>query len=121
MELTNYFRQRLAQAAAGEAALPAAFEIAIGNGGHDPDFKPLPVDPDQAALTSEIDRRAAEIVRDGTEVYARVTYDRGELDGEVVSEAGLFDEAGGMMALENSAYKLMDATSEYSVEFVLSF
>jgi phage-related tail fiber protein len=121
-KMTNVFRQKLAAQLAGGAAAPAVTHVAFGDGGHDADNRPISP-TGQNSLQHELLRSGVlEVTHPdaySTAVVGRV--ERGELVGEVISEAALVDAAGDLVAVKSFAPSWKDADKEIDVEITIEF
>ncbi len=92
----------LARARAGEIPIPKIAYIALGTGGHEPGdpTKPVPPSPDQLALENEILRKPVSIERTGNVNRYWIELGKDEANGQVITEEGLIDENGTLVAVK---------------------
>lgn len=92
----------LARARAGEIPIPKITHIALGTGGHEPGdpTKPVPPSPDQLALENEILRKPVSIERTGNVNRYWIELGKDEANGQVITEEGLIDENGTLVAVK---------------------
>ncbi len=106
-------RRKLCMAHAGDAALPAITRMAWGNGGVDGDGQPVEATGNEVGLYQEL--LSKEIASHGyvnegrTTCRYPATLEAGELDGEEISEMGLYDAEGDLVAYRTFLRKGKDA------------
>ncbi len=106
-------RRKLCMAHAGDAALPAITRMAWGNGGVDGDGQPVEATGNEVGLYQEL--LSKEIASHGyvnegrTTCRYTATLEAGELDGEEISEMGLYDAEGDLVAYRTFLRKGKDA------------
>ena len=91
-------RRKLCMAHAGDAALPAITRMAWGNGGVDGDGQPVEATGNEVGL-----------YQGRTTCRYTATLEAGELDGEEISEMGLYDAEGDLVAYRTFLRKGKDA------------
>lgn len=111
--ITAVGRKKLCMAHAGDTALPAITRMAWGNGGVDENGQPLATTGNEIGLYGELLRKDIEshaYVGDGqTTCRYTATLGAGELDGEEISEMGLYDADGDLVAYRTFLRKGKDA------------
>lgn len=118
------YRQRLARAMAGSAALKPIRYMAFGDGGHDPEtLKAIAPDPDQTTLNHELLRKQLADVthEDLLSVTGRGVVDYDELIGRAISEAALIDADGNIVGIKNFAPKVKESDERYETSVKLRF
>jgi len=120
---TNGFRKRLARHFFNGQSLPPITQMAFGDGGHKDDRTPQSPDPDQVALNHECLRKDLInlVQEDDYSVTGTGRIAKSELIGINLSEAGLLDEAGSLMAFKNFSPKIKDGDEEYDFTIKLKF
>lgn len=122
--LTTAFRERIAARNAGKSALPAFAYLAFGTGGHDPDtLEVVPVSASQTALNSEVLRKAATSINqeDSLSITVKASVAASELNGEYISECGLLDEDGNLVAVKNFSPKIKEESETYEYSITVRF
>lgn len=116
--ITNSFRQMLAARMFAEVA-----EMGFGNGGHNSDNTARTPDPAQAALASELLRKAVatKTQENACSVTATGRIEAVELEGYSISEAGLYDGSGNLLGFCNFAPKTKEADEAYDIKIMLVF
>lgn len=100
--ITEVGRRKLCKAHAGDIALPEIKQMALGNGGLNENAKPKTVTGSEISLYNEVLRRNIDSHAYGNEeatschYYLRIEKD--ELVEEVISEIGLYDAEGDLVA-----------------------
>ena len=92
----------IARARAGEIPMPQITYIALGTGGHeagDP-TKPIPPSTDQSALENEIVRKIVTSQRTNNVIKYTIELEKVEANNEVITEAGLIDNNGTLVAVK---------------------
>lgn len=111
--ITAAGRKKLCMALAGDAALPAITRMAWGDGGVDSDGQPLGATGNEIGLYNELlvkDVESHEYINDEqTTCRYQATLEAGELDGEEISELGLYDADGDLISYRNFFQKGKDA------------
>ena len=111
--ITAAGRRKLCRALAGDSPLPPLARMAWGNGGTDENGQPLATTGNEIGLYSEL--LSKEI---GSHTYPgegettcryRAVLEDGELSGEQISEAGLFDTEGDLVVYRTFLPKGKDA------------
>ena len=105
--------KKLCMALAGDAPLPVIAKMAWGDGGVDSDGQPLGATGNEIGLYNEllvkdIDSHEYTNTEQTTCRYA-ATLEVNELSGEEISEMGLYDEDGDLIAYRNFLRKGKDA------------
>lgn len=111
--ITATGRKKLCMAHAGDAPLPAVTRMAWGNGGVDGEGQPLATTGNEVGLYNELlvkDIESHKYVNDGqTTCRYTATLEAGELTGEEISEMGLYDSEGDLVAYRTFLRKGKDA------------
>ncbi len=111
--ITAVGRKKLCMAHAGDRALPAIIQMAWGNGGVDEHGYPISTTGNEVGLYNELlvkEIESHEYVNDEqTTCRYTATLEAGELDGEEISEMGLYDEDGDLVAYRTFTRKGKDA------------
>ena len=117
--ITNKRMELLAAASRGESTLAAITHIAFGDGGADSSGRPLTPDPAQEQLNNELGRYAIDEAESPVFNVSRftATIPVGELAGAEISEAGLYDADGNLVAVKNMAPRTKDG----DLQLVYSF
>lgn len=111
--ITAVGRKKLCMAHAGDALLPKIAKMAWGNGGVDETGQPIATTGNEIGLYNQLlekDIESHEYVN-GEQTTCRYTspLEAGELNGEEISELGLFDEEGDLIAYRTFMRKGKDA------------
>lgn len=111
--ITAVGRKKLCMAHAGDSELPAITKIAWGNGGIDQSGQPISTTGNEIGLYHQLldkNIESHEYVNDGqTTCRYTATLEAGELDGEEISEMGLFDAEGDLVAYRTFTRKGKDS------------
>lgn len=111
--ITVIGRQKLCKSHAGDMILPAIKYMAWGDAGVDAEGQPILTTGNEIALYNELLRKEIEshsYVADGdTTCRYTATLEAGDLTGKEISEMGLFDEAGDLIAYRTFMRKGKDA------------
>lgn len=111
--ITTIGRKKLCMAHAGDATLPVMAKMGWGNGGIGEDGQPILATGNEVGLYSELlvkDIESHEYVNDEqTTCRYTATLESGELDGEEISEMGLFDAEGDLIAYRTFMRKGKDS------------
>ena len=111
--ITAVGRKKLCMAHAGDIALPVITQMAWGSGGADETGQPLDTTGNEIGLYQELLRKDIEshvYVNEGqTTCRYTATLEAGELDNSYISEMGLYDEDGGLIAYRTFMRKGKDA------------
>lgn len=106
-------RRKLCMAHAGDAELPAITRMAWGSGGVDSDGQPLATTGNEIGLYQELMAKDIEshvYVGEGeTTCRYTATLEAGDLSGESISEMGLYDADGDLVAYRTFLPKGKDA------------
>lgn len=106
-------RRKLCMAHAGDAGLPAITRMAWGSGGVDSDGQPLATTGNEIGLYQELMAKDIEshvYVGEGeTTCRYTATLEAGDLSGESISEMGLYDADGDLVAYRTFLPKGKDA------------
>ena len=106
-------RRKLCMAHAGDAGLPAITRMAWGSGGVDSDGQPLATTGNEIGLYQELMAKDIEshVYVGGGETTCRytATLEAGDLSGESISEMGLYDADGDLVAYRTFLPKGKDA------------
>ena len=105
-------RKKLCMAHAGDIALPKIAKMVWGDGGVDENGQPKIATGNEVSLYNQLlvkDISAHSYVNDdNTTCRYEATLDKGELTGKEISEMGLLDEAGDLMAFRTFMRKGKD-------------
>ncbi len=100
--ITETGRKKLCKAHAGDISLPKISKIAWGNGGVDEEGTPKATTGKEIGLYNQLLEKEIEShsypVEEETTCRYTGTIEKGELTGESISEMGLFDEEGDLVA-----------------------
>ena len=111
--ITAVGRKKLCMAHAGDIALPVITQMAWGSGGADETGQPLDTTGNEIGLYQELLRKDIEshvYVNEGqTTCRYTATLEAGELDNSYISEIGLYDEDGDLIAYRTFMRKGKDA------------
>lgn len=106
-------RKKLCMAHAGDATLPAITKMAWGNGGVDENGQPISTTGNEIGLYNELLAKDVEshvyVNEEKTTCRYTATLEAGELDGEEISEMGLYDADGDLVAYRTFMRKGKDA------------
>lgn len=108
--LTKASRQKMAHARAGAIALPKIVGMAFGNGGVDADGNIRPPKDGQETLANELYRKPIDGYSFPSDTICRYecTLTEKELANEEISEVGLYDEDGDILAIKTFKRKGKD-------------
>jgi len=108
--ITQAGRQKIVRARAGAATLPAVAGMAFGDGGVDGQGHVITPSSSQTALSHQLLRKAIDSYTFPTTTSCRYvcTLTESELAGESISEIGLYDTEGDIIALKNFTAKGKD-------------
>ena len=107
---------------AGSGSIPAITRMAFGDGGVDAGGSPIPPSASATALNNELLRQNLDsCVASGGVLTATCTLGAGTLAGEEISELGLVDANGGMVAIKTFTKKGKDADSSQTYTVTLTF
>lgn len=115
--ITEIGRKKLCKAHAGDAALPKIMKMAFGDGGTDAGRAVIETTGKETALKKELLKRDIDshsYVGDG-EMTCRYTLrlSKADLANKSISEQGLFDEAGDLIAYKTFLPKGKDDDMEF--------
>ncbi len=106
-------RRKICMAHVGDAELPVITRMAWGNGGVDGEGQPIATTGNEIGLYNELlakDIESHEYVNEErTTCRYTATLEEGELSGEEISEMGLYDEEGDLIAYRTFLRKGKDA------------
>lgn len=95
-------RRKLCMAHAGDITLPVITKMAFGNGGVDETGQPIATTGNEIGLYNELLVKDVEkhvyVEEDQTTCRYTATLEVGELDGEMISEMGLYDADGDLVS-----------------------
>ncbi len=114
--ITIKAREDFAKAHAGDITLPKVKYMAFGNGGLDSEGNPIPATGEEVALRSELLRKEIDshsYPETTTTCRYSVRLDKTELANQVISEQGLFDENGNLVAYKTFLEKGKDDDMEF--------
>ncbi len=111
-------RKKMVQARAGETTLSKIVGVAFGSGGVDADGNVITPEGTQTALKQEILRKPVDkyTFLSDTKCRYECTLAEGELTGEYISEAALYDEEGDLVAIKNFLPKGKDSDLEMRIK-----
>lgn len=117
--ITTTARHKLVQARAGDITLPAIVGMAFGDGGVDSSGNVLTPTASQTALNNQLLRKVLDAVDghtypDNYTCRYKCTLSEAELAGKEISEIGLYDSAGDIVAIKNFMRKGKDSGLELS-------
>ena len=111
--ITAVGRKKLCMAHAGDIELPVITQMAWGSGGADETGQPIDTTGNEIGLYQELLRKDIEshsYVNEGkTTCRYTATLEAGELDNSYISEMGLYDEDGDLIAYRTFMRKGKDA------------
>lgn len=111
--ITAAGRKKLCMAHAGDIELPAITQMAWGSGGADETGQPIDTTGNEIGLYQELLRKdieSHEYVNQGqTTCRYTATLEAGELDNSYISEMGLYDSEGDLVAYRTFMRKGKDA------------
>ncbi|MCD8150610.1 MAG: phage tail protein [Clostridiales bacterium] len=114
--ITTTARAKLVQARAGAITLPTIVGMAFGNGGVDSSGDVVAPTDDQTELTSELLRKEIDSYTILTSETATVRYmctlGTSDLEGESISEIGLYDSDGDLVCIKTFTAKGKDSDIE---------
>ena len=106
-------RKKLCRAHAGDGTLPAITKMAWGNGGVDETGQPISTTGNEIGLYNELLVKDIEshayVNEEETTCRYTATLEAGELSGEEISEMGLYDADGDLVAYRTFMRKGKDA------------
>ena len=108
--ITKKARKKLVQARAGAVALPAIVGMVFGSGGVDGADNVITPSDSQNELNNELLRKELDsysFINDTTCRY-ECTLSESELEGEYISEIGLYDSEGDIVCIKNFTKKGKD-------------
>lgn len=115
--ITETGRKKLCRAHAGDQTLPAITQMAFGSGGVDGDGNVIETTGTEAALKTELLKKAVDshsYTNDGqTTCRYTVRLSKAELANENISEQGLFDADGDLIAYKTFLPKGKDDDMEF--------
>lgn len=116
--VTKKARKKMVQARAGAIVLPKIVGMAFGNGGVDAGGTVIPPSENQSKLSSELFRKVIDGYTFPSDTTCRYecTLSESELAGEEISEIGLYDEAGDIVAIKNFMAKGKDSDLEMTFQ-----
>lgn len=120
--ITSTARAAMAGAWAGGTALPAITGMAFGNGGVDSGGNPIPPASSATALNNELLRQVLDsCTASGSVVTAVCTLAPATLAGYQISELGLYDSGGNLVAIKTFTAKGKDSDSSQTYTVTLTF
>ena len=118
--ITKIGRKKLCMAHSGDADLPKIAKMAFGDGGVTPDGIVIETTGEETALKNELLQKDLEshtyINEDQTTCRYKVTLEKTELANKNISEQGLFDEDGDLVAYKTFLPKGKDGDMEFIFE-----
>lgn len=113
--ITVKARENFAKAHAGDIVLPHIVQMAFGSGGLDSEGNPISCTGEEVALRNELLRKDVDSHSYPIETTCRysVRLDKAELANQVISEQGLFDEDGNLVAYKTFLGKGKDDDMEF--------
>lgn len=121
---TNYYRKKIAAAAAEGAAFPKITKMAFGNGGLNSDGNVKTETGEETALYGELMQKELDghtFSADGKSVIVSCTIEKDELVGETITEIGLIDAEGGLAGIKFCQPQKKDEDFRYLFEIECSF
>ncbi len=117
-KITETGRKKLCMAHAGDMTLPKIMYMAVGDGGLDGEGNPTAIIGTEISLSHELLRREIDshAYPEGTTCRYSLRLGKNELAGEQISEMGLFDEEGELVAYKNFLPKGKDSDMEFVFE-----
>lgn len=112
--VTNYYRQKIAQASAGTATLPVITTIVVGTGGTDANGNPLQPSGSDTSLYNQVLSKAtsAPAFPSQTSAQFSITVNPADLpSGNHINEIGLKDSTGALVAKSTFYDKITDGTT----------
>lgn len=122
--ITDDCRKRLAKRFTdGIDPIPKIFYVAFGNEGHNPDRTPKAKDTTILTLNNELMRKlvSSVIQEDLFSTTGTGQLEKADLIGQEISEAGLLDEDGNLLAFKFFAPHTKDSDEEYETSVKLKF
>lgn len=111
--ITTIGRQKLCKSHAGDMTLPAIKYMAWGDAGVDAEGQPIMTTGNEIALYNELLKKEIEshsyVTDEETTCRYTATLEAGDLTGKEISEMGLFDETGELIAYRTFMRKGKDA------------
>ena len=111
--ITAVGRKKLCMAHAGDIELPVITQMAWGSGGADETGQPIDTTGNEISLYQELLRKDIEshsyVNEEKTTCRYTATLEAGELDNSYISEMGLYDEDGDLIAYRTFMRKGKDA------------
>lgn len=100
-----------------------ATQMAVGDGGHDEALKSETIDPSAHGLVSELMRKpiAVKTQEDLFSFTATIRIEKGDLNGEYISEYILFDADGIPIGGKTSAPKIKESDEYYDFSIKVKF
>lgn len=116
--ITLVARKKMVLARAGKIALPKIVGVAFGSGGVDAGGNVITPTSGQVGLNRELLRRPVDgySFLSDTKCRYECTLAEGELAGEYISEAALYDEDGDLVAIKNFLPKGKDSDMEMVIQ-----
>ena len=118
--ITRTGRKKLCMAHSGDAVLPKIAKMGFGNGGVDSGGEVIGTTGEETALKNELLKKDIEshayINEEQTTCRYTVTLEKEELANENISEQGLFDEDGDLVAYKTFLPKGKDGDMEFIFE-----
>lgn len=113
--ITTKARENFAKAHAGDIVLPRIVQMAFGNGGLDSEGNPIPATGEEVALRNELLRKEIDShsYPETTTCRYTVRLSKEELANQIISEQGLFDENGDLVAYKTFLGKGKDDDMEF--------
>lgn len=121
--MTKKGKEKICKAHAGDAALPAIVKIAFGKGGTGEDGQPMPPTGDELAIKQPLLEKGIEshsFPSQGVCEY-QCHLEKAELAGEFISELGLIDSDGDLVAYRTCLALGKDDDMEISFTMQESF
>lgn len=117
-KITAVGRRKLCMAHAGDISLPRIMYMAVGDGGLDGEGNPVEITGEEVSLSHELLRKEITTHTYPEETTCRYGMRLGkeELAGEHISEMGLFDGEGELVAYKNFLPKGKDSDMEFAFE-----
>lgn len=116
--ITTVARNKMLRARTGEITLPKIVGFVFGNGGVDGKGEVIAPDTTDIALKNEIYRKVIDryVITSYTTCKYECTLENSELAGEKISEIGLYDADGDIVAIKAFSEKGKDADLEMTFQ-----
>ena len=121
--VVDSYRAKLAENLKSGNSLPKASYIQVGSGGHNATtLMASTFSADTKKLVSPHDKHFAITPTVADKVFtAKATIEESDLVGKYLSEAGLFDEDGNLIAYKTFSYQMKDGSDTVVIQLVVNF